>query len=150
MITPVDEDAADSVRVCSPENKAPLRPSITSQSDKRQIVINAGSNAGIMAAKVVLTFLFAPVFVHGLGDTRYGIWMFIGSIATYLFLAEFGLKNAVIRYVARYDGLRNNVGINRAVNTSLVLLTCLGRSFSRSQRWLPTFGDSRRTFPQNF
>jgi O-antigen/teichoic acid export membrane protein len=93
---------------------------------RQRIAFNAATNAGVMAAKVVATFLVAPVLIPGLGDIRYGIWMLVGSVTGYFLLAEFGVKSAVVRYVAQCDGRGDVSGINRVVNSSLVLLSGAG------------------------
>lgn len=96
------------------------------RSEKRQIAISAGSNVAVMAAKIALVFFVSPILVHKLGDARYGAWMFVNSLTAYLLLGDFGVKNAVMRFVARYDGLNDIEGINRVFNTSLALLSAVG------------------------
>ena len=96
------------------------------RNEKRQILVNAGSNVVVMAAKIVLVFFVSPILVHKLGDARYGAWMFVNSITAYLLLGDFGVKNAVMRFVARYDGLQDVDGINRVFNTSMALLSAVG------------------------
>ncbi len=95
------------------------------QNEKRQIAVNATTNAGHMAVKVVVMFFVTPILVHGLGDTRYGIWMFVSSIIAYLALGNFGVKKAVVRYVAKYDGLNDHERICRVFATSSALLACV-------------------------
>ncbi len=96
------------------------------RNEKRQILVNAGSNVAVMVAKIALVFFVSPILIHKLGDARYGAWMFVSSITAYLLLGDFGVKIAVMRFVARFDGLKDPEGINRIFNTSLALLSVVG------------------------
>ena len=94
--------------------------------EKRQIAINSATNTAHMAAKVVVLFFVTPILVHGLGDTRYGVWMFVNSVVAYLALGNFGVHQAAQRYIARYDGLNDHERICRVFTTSSVLFACAG------------------------
>ena len=126
-MTLIDENGniGDEVGEFTPPLASAAQPSVSDQNEKRQIVINAGTNAGVMVAKVVLVFFVSPILVHGLGDTRYGIWVFVSSITAYLALGNFGIKSAVMRFVARYNGLKDDDSINRVVNTSSAVLAAV-------------------------
>ena len=106
------------------ESALPIQAPLAGRSGRAQVVINAASNAGVMVIKALLAFVVSPILVHGLGDKRYGVWMFISSITAYLALGDFGVKSAIVRFVGRYDGLNDREGINRVVNTSSTILTC--------------------------
>ena len=114
-------DTQESASLETPPRQSPL----DSQREKRQIAINAATNASVMLVKVGVVFLVTPIIVHRLGDTRYGIWIFISSITAYLQMGDFGVRSAMIRFVARYDGLKDREGINRVVNTSSAVLACV-------------------------
>jgi O-antigen/teichoic acid export membrane protein len=126
MTVNVNQDVADSIETPTAMDESEPQRHVSDRDDKRRIVINAGSNAGVMAAKVAVVFFCTPILVHNLGDTRYGIWMFVSSFTAYLALGDFGLKGAVMRFVARHDGLADRDGINRVFNTGLAILTCMG------------------------
>jgi O-antigen/teichoic acid export membrane protein len=115
------------------------------RNSKRQIVINAAANTGLMVVKVVVVFFVSPILVHGLGDTRYGVWMFVDSIIAYMMLGNFGVDQAVMRFVAKYDGLGDRDHINRVVNTSIAALACVGGAilavaFCTAWFWESPFG----------
>lgn len=94
--------------------------------ENRRIVVNAASNAAHMGVRVAVMFFVMPILVHGLGDVRFGIWMFVNSIVGYLALGKLGVNKAVIRYVAKYDGLDDYERINRVFNTSSAFFACVG------------------------
>jgi O-antigen/teichoic acid export membrane protein len=121
-----DENLLEEIGESAPSKAAPMQPTATDRDEHRQVVINAGTNVGVMVAKVLVVFVVSPILVHGLGDTRYGVWMFVSSITAYLALGDLGVKSAVMRFVARYDGLHDRDGINRVVNTSSAILLCIG------------------------
>ncbi len=45
--------------------------------------------------------LLTPAIIRGLGKAEYGLYMLIGSLAAYLGVLDFGLNNAVTRFVAQ-------------------------------------------------
>jgi O-antigen/teichoic acid export membrane protein len=122
----INSDTPHGIAETSPLEERAARQKMSELNENHKIVFNAGTNAGVMLAKVAVVFIASPILVHGLEDARYGVWMFVSSITAYLFLSDFGVKSAVIRYVARYDGLGDSDGINRIVNSSLALLSCVG------------------------
>jgi O-antigen/teichoic acid export membrane protein len=113
-----------------------------SNSEKRAILINAGSNGVAFAVTIIVTFLVTPFLVHGLGDTQYGIWLLIQSVLTYFTLGDMGIGAAVLRHVARFDGLRDHENINRIFSTSIAIFTLVGVLILPVVAWL-AFGTSR-------
>ena len=123
-MTPSVDEVIDETRGIAPERPASPASRPVAIGERLQVAINAGSNAGVMVIKVIVVFLVTPIIVHRLGDSRFGIWLFISSITAYLTVGDFGVKSAIIRFVARYDGLRDDDGINRVINTSSAILAC--------------------------
>ena len=66
----------------------------------RLIVRNVGWNWLGAATAMVCGFFVAPFLIHHLGDTGYGLWIVIGSLAGYFSLLDFGVRGAVGRHVA--------------------------------------------------
>jgi O-antigen/teichoic acid export membrane protein len=117
----VDDELRDDARQPAPPAFAPSRAATTPR-EKLKVAINASSNASVQVIKAVVSLIVTPILVDRLGDSRNGIWLFISAIAGYLTLGDFGVKNTIIRFVARYDGLRDDDGINRVYNTSSAIL----------------------------
>ena len=72
------------------------------------------------AINIIITFLIAPVVVHRLGETAYGVWGLIGQVIGYSFLLDFGIRIAVTRFVGHHLALREPREINRVLTTGLV------------------------------
>lgn len=47
-------------------------------------------------------FFLTPFILHRLGATDYGLWALVGSVVAYGSLLDFGIADAVIKYVAEY------------------------------------------------
>jgi O-antigen/teichoic acid export membrane protein len=84
---------------------------------------NVFSNWIAYVVNIVVSFFLAPFMVHSLGDTAYGIWVLVGSLTGYLGVLDLGLRPAVVRYVAGYKAVGDNLMVNRVVNTILVILS---------------------------
>jgi O-antigen/teichoic acid export membrane protein len=93
---------------------------------RKAIVTNALANWVGTIAQLVAVFLLTPVLVHKLGDRRYGVWALIDSVLAYMTLFDLGIGAAVVRYVARFEGLRDLRSINRVFTASLVLFAAGG------------------------
>ncbi len=94
--------------------------------EKRRILINVAANWLGFAGAAVIAFFMAPILVHGLGDARYGIWALVGSVLAYVTLADLGIGASVVRFVARFEGLRDQESINRVFSTSVALFALIG------------------------
>ena len=78
------------------------------------------------AIMIIVTFFMTPILVKGLGDDRYGIWVFVESIIKYLALFDLGITAAVVKYVAKFNASQDKVEINRVYSTSLAIFSFLG------------------------
>lgn len=94
--------------------------------EKRRIAVNAGSNGASFVVAILLAFLVQPVLVHGLGDERFGVWLLVNSIVAYMALGDLGIGAAVLRYVAKFDGLGDTESINRIFSTSISIFGIIG------------------------
>ncbi len=84
---------------------------------------NVFSNWAGFAVNIVVSFFMAPFMVHSLGDTGYGIWILVGSLTGYMGLLNMGLSPAIVKFVARYKSLGDDLMVNRVVNTILAVLS---------------------------
>lgn len=62
---------------------------------------NVLANWGTYVFATALAFFLSPYVVQHLGDAGYGVWTLVGSLTGYLGLLDFGVRQAVTRYVAR-------------------------------------------------
>ena len=51
---------------------------------------------------IVVGLLIAPVMLRYLGDTECSLYNLIGALVGYISVLDFGISNAIIRYVAKY------------------------------------------------
>ena len=93
---------------------------------KRNILINAAANWVGFTAQLVAAFLLSPILVHGLGAPRYGLWSLVESILAYLLLFDLGVAASVVRYVARFEAVRDRDNLNRVFSTSLCIFGVAG------------------------
>lgn len=50
---------------------------------------------------LLVALLYTPIMIRLLGQSEYGLYSLIGSIAAYLSVMDMGLGNAIVRYTAR-------------------------------------------------
>ena len=75
---------------------------------------------------IIVTFFMTPILVDGLGDDRYGIWVFVESIIKYLALFDLGITAAVVKYVAKFNATQDRQEVNRVYSTSMAIFSVLG------------------------
>mgnify|MGYP003339009902 CR=1 FL=1 len=80
----------------------------------------------VFAVMIVVTFFMTPILVKGLGDDRYGIWVFVESIIKYLALFDLGVTAAVVKYVAKFNATEDRDEVNRIYSTSIAIFSSLG------------------------
>lgn len=96
-------------------------------SESARVLIRNAIWNGLGTASVALTgFFTAPFLIHALGETRYGLWIILGSLAGYFGLLDLGMRGAVGYFVAYYQGKNDPAGVSRVVSTALVMLGLAG------------------------
>ena len=76
-----------------------------------------------LVANIALSFVIAPVTVNALGSVYYGIWTLLMQFTGYLWLADFGVRESVVKYVAQYHASEQKDELVRTVRTALSLYT---------------------------
>jgi O-antigen/teichoic acid export membrane protein len=57
------------------------------------------------ALTIIISFVSVPLTVHYLGAERYGVWLTISSLLTWMALTDFGITgNALVNVIAEADG----------------------------------------------
>ena len=87
----------------------------------RQAARNIFSSGVSLGVRILLVFLVNPFIIHTLGNDRYGIWVLIVSIVNYMTILDLGLKQALIRFIAKYLGLNDYNRVNSILNCSFII-----------------------------
>ncbi len=83
------------------------------------ILSNAGWNAFGTLFNIVISFLLTPLLIRRLGADQWGLLLLVWSVTGVLSLANFGMSEAALRYIAHYFAKNDIVGINRVLGASL-------------------------------
>lgn len=65
-------------------------------------------------------FFLTPFILHRLGDTAFGLWVLMTTLTGYYGLLDLGIRNAIIRYVARFVANQDYDDLARVASTSFV------------------------------
>jgi len=82
----------------------------------------AAQSANLLTA-YLFSLLIAPVMLHQLGLTMFGVWAVTGALATYASLADFGITRSLSRFVALYDVQGDRRAIAECVGLGLLGIT---------------------------
>ncbi|HFD31149.1 MAG TPA: hypothetical protein ENJ28_00345 [Gammaproteobacteria bacterium] len=80
-----------------------------------------------LIANVVIAFLLMPYVIGKLGDEWYGLWVFAGSLITYLSILDVGLSAATQRFYSYHLPQNNHRKLNAVLSTTFFIF--LGISF---------------------
>jgi O-antigen/teichoic acid export membrane protein len=71
----------------------------------RRASISASTSVLSKALTIVISFVSVPLTVHYLGAERYGVWLTISSLLTWMALTDFGIAGyALVNVIADADG----------------------------------------------
>jgi len=77
----------------------------------RRAGITASSSFIAKALNILISFLSVPLTVHYLGAERYGVWLTISSLITWMSMTDFGLAgNALVNVLAETHGREDRKG----------------------------------------
>lgn len=99
------------------------------QESAGRIVRNTITNSAGRVVNSVLAIVLTPIFLRDLGAEQYGIWLLAATLtfsAGFLSLAELGLNQASIRFVAEAHSRGDQRQVNEVVSTTTVIYALLG------------------------
>jgi O-antigen/teichoic acid export membrane protein len=101
----------------------------------RHVLLSSLSNYIGKFVNLATWFVLTPFILKQLGDAIYGLWALVGSVVAYGYLLDFGITEAVTKYVAEYrtrgEGERASVMVatglwtNAGVGLLIVLVSVL-------------------------
>jgi len=93
----------------------------------KRLVHNTVFNVAALVSNAIIGFFMIRFLLGQFGEVRYGVWVLIGgSIFRYAPLLSLGLNSSVNRYIPVYLAKGDADGIQRVINTSLLVFTILG------------------------
>src|SRR5262252_10531662 len=91
-----------------------------------RIIRNVLMNWLAFGATILAGFLMSPFLVRHLGDSVYGVWILIGSLAGYLGVLDFGVTPSIIKYIAENRARGDREATNRVVTGGLAVFSLVG------------------------
>lgn len=70
--------------------------------ENKQYRLGAVLSYALIALNIVISLFFTPYIMEVLGRDQAGLYQVIGNFVSYISVMDFGLGNAIIRYVAKY------------------------------------------------
>jgi O-antigen/teichoic acid export membrane protein len=90
----------------------------------RRAGITASSSFLAKALNIVISFLSVPLTVHYLGAERYGVWLTISSLITWMSMTDFGLAGvALVNVLAEASGHDNQAKAQQYTSSAWWSLT---------------------------
>ena len=83
------------------------------------VLSNAAWSAFATLFGIAITFVLAPLLICRLGADQWGLLLLVWSVTGVLGLANFGVGEATLRFIAHYYGDGDMVGVNRVLRATL-------------------------------
>lgn len=80
----------------------------------------------IIFVNTILGLLITPYILNSLGQNMYGLYLLIGSLASYMYLMDFGISTTIIRYLSRYITEKNEKAITKFLSTVTIMYSVIG------------------------
>ena len=108
----------------------------------RRAGITASTSFLAKALTIVIGFVSVPLTVHYLGTERYGVWLTISSLLTWMALTDFGIAgNALVNVIADADGRDDRQAAREYSASAFWTLTAvsaaIGLLLAFTFRWIP-------------
>jgi O-antigen/teichoic acid export membrane protein len=91
-----------------------------------QLRINMASGMVTTVINIVVMVVAYPIYLHFLGYEKYGVWLVLATVLTFVQLGNLGIGPAVMKLVAEEYGRGNTEGIQSYVTTALWTLAVTG------------------------
>lgn len=92
----------------------------------QKIAKNSISNTARFIFVTLVIVIITPYTLHKLGSMQFGVWALTGVLYTYAQLSDFGISQALIKFVAELDAKKEIQRINEMISTALALYLLLG------------------------
>jgi len=99
-----------------------MRETVTTS---KRLIHNTFYNVLMLMSNAVVAFLLIRFFLGRLGETRYGVWVLIGSIFRYRGILSMGLNSAINRRIPMYLAQHDEQGVERVVSTAALFYSIL-------------------------
>ena len=91
----------------------------------KRLIHNTIFNVITLVSGAVITFFLIRFFLSQLGESKYGVWVLIGSIFQYRRLLDMGMNSSIDRYIPVNLARRDEDAIQRIISTSLFFFALL-------------------------
>jgi O-antigen/teichoic acid export membrane protein len=108
----------------------------------RRASLTASASIFSQALGVLISIVSVPLTVRYLGQERYGVWLTISSLMTWMTMTDFGLTgNALINLMSEAHGTDNRVLARQYASstfwTLIAIMLSLGTLFTVTFAWIP-------------
>src|SRR3954465_11395068 len=93
------------------------------ESESRGLFRNTLAQSAPVLTTFLFGFLLAPLMLDRLGLAKFGVWAVTGALAQYARLLDFGVTNAMSRFIALYDAEDDRRAIEETVGVGLAAAT---------------------------
>jgi O-antigen/teichoic acid export membrane protein len=106
--------------------KEPLSSQIHSSNRSKRIALTGLATLGSKGINVLAGFISIPLTASYLGAERFGLWLTLSTLLSWVSLADLGLANSLTNVVATADAQENPRHAQTAISSAFWLMTIIG------------------------
>lgn len=91
----------------------------------RRLILNSGANSFAIFSQFAIQIISVPLLIGAFGLERYGIWLILSTVPTYLVLSDLGLVTAATNDMAIAHTTNDNSRVQRVFQTVAALVIAL-------------------------
>lgn len=105
-----------------------LQPSLQTRSRERyrRALLTTSTIVGARGVAALTSLVTVPLTLGYLGAERYGLWMTIASLISFLIFTDLGLGNSLLTAIAKAYGRRDDAAASRLIGSATWLLVMVG------------------------
>jgi O-antigen/teichoic acid export membrane protein len=93
---------------------------------KKKLIKNTIVNYSIKFWGLILTFFLFRFIVGHIGETDYGIYLFVTAITGYFSVLDLGIGNSLVKFMAEFEAKGDKEKLNQVFNTTFFLFLFIG------------------------
>lgn len=75
---------------------------------------------------VIIALIYTPIMLRLLGQSEYGLYSLIGSLAAYFSILDLGLGNSIVRFISRNRAIGNKDSESKLIGNFIILYSLIG------------------------
>jgi len=93
---------------------------------RRRLLFGPAAGAANRSLTLFAWLVITPLILASIGDEAYGLWVLVGTIASYGYLLDLGMGGAIVKYLAEHFARGDDESASVVLSTAMLAFALLG------------------------